>query len=113
MPPEHRRASRSRQTAETDVRLSLDLDGTGEAAIATGVPFFDHMLTLFARHALIDLDLRVVPNPHLAVRAAVELLGPEDCLCATGSVYLAGIARNILLQNRAPGPAHRDERWEG
>ena len=60
-----------------------------------------------------DLELRVVPNPHLAVRAAVELLGPEDCLCATGSVYLAGIARNILLQNRAPGPAHRDERWEG
>jgi dihydrofolate synthase/folylpolyglutamate synthase len=60
-----------------------------------------------------DLELRVVPNPHLAVRAAAEGLGAEDCLCATGSVYLAGIARQILLQNRAPGPAHRDERWEG
>jgi dihydrofolate synthase/folylpolyglutamate synthase len=59
------------------------------------------------------LDLRVVPNPHLAVRAAAAALGPDDCLCATGSVYLAGIARRILLQNRAPGPAHRDERWEG
>jgi dihydrofolate synthase/folylpolyglutamate synthase len=60
-----------------------------------------------------DLELRVVPNPHLAVRAAAEALGPDDCLCATGSVYLAGIARKVLLQNRAPGPAHRDGRWEG
>jgi dihydrofolate synthase/folylpolyglutamate synthase len=42
------------------------------------------------------LELRVVPNPHLALRAAAEALAPDDLLCATGSVYLAGIARAVL-----------------
>jgi dihydrofolate synthase/folylpolyglutamate synthase len=48
------------------------------------------------RRAAPDLPLRVVPNPHLALRAAFEALGPGDCLCATGSVYLAGVARSVL-----------------
>ncbi len=48
------------------------------------------------------LHTRVVPNPHLALRAAVEAAAPEDCVCATGSVYLAGIARRVLA---APAPA--------
>ncbi|MEE2623410.1 MAG: imidazoleglycerol-phosphate dehydratase, partial [Verrucomicrobiota bacterium] len=43
-----RSASRSRNTSETDVRLTLNLDGSGESKIETGVPFFDHMLTLFS-----------------------------------------------------------------
>jgi dihydrofolate synthase/folylpolyglutamate synthase len=45
-----------------------------------------------------DLALRVVPNPHLALRAAREATGPEDLLCATGSFYLAGIARSVLRE---------------
>jgi len=49
-----------------------------------------------ARAAAPHLPLRVVPNPHLALRAAAEALGPGDCLCVTGSVYLAGIARGVL-----------------
>ncbi len=49
-----------------------------------------------ARAAAPDLPLRVVPNPQLALRAAAEALGPDDCLCVTGSVYLAGIARGVL-----------------
>jgi folylpolyglutamate synthase/dihydropteroate synthase len=49
-----------------------------------------------ARSAAPELPLRVVPNPHLALRAAAEALGPGDCLCATGSVYLAGLARSAL-----------------
>jgi dihydrofolate synthase/folylpolyglutamate synthase len=49
-----------------------------------------------ARVAAPELPLRVVPNPHLALRAAAEELGPGDCLCVTGSVYLAGIARAVL-----------------
>jgi len=49
-----------------------------------------------ARAAAPDLPLRVVPNPELALRAAAEALGPDDCLCVTGSVYLAGIARGVL-----------------
>jgi dihydrofolate synthase/folylpolyglutamate synthase len=54
------------------------------------------------------VELRVVPNPHLALRAAREALGPEDLLCASGSFYLAGIARRILAPgSRTPGPAPR------
>jgi dihydrofolate synthase/folylpolyglutamate synthase len=49
--------------------------------------------------------LRVVPNPHLALRAAREGLGPEDLLCATGSVYLAGLAREVFRPPAAPAPA--------
>jgi imidazoleglycerol-phosphate dehydratase len=46
-----------RNTEETKIRLSLDLDGTGRSVFATGLPFFDHMLTQIARHGLIDFDL--------------------------------------------------------
>jgi len=51
-----RTATVSRTTTETDIRLTLDLDGTGRARVATGLGFFDHMLTLLAAHAVIDLD---------------------------------------------------------
>jgi imidazoleglycerol-phosphate dehydratase len=53
-----RTAHLERQTAESNVRLSLDLDGTGQATIATGVGFYDHMLTALAKHSLIDLEVR-------------------------------------------------------
>jgi imidazoleglycerol-phosphate dehydratase len=46
-----------RRTKETDVRVSLNLDGSGQARISTGVPFLDHMLELFARHGLFDLEI--------------------------------------------------------
>jgi dihydrofolate synthase/folylpolyglutamate synthase len=52
------------------------------------------------RRAAPGLTLRVVPNPHLALRAAAEALAPDHLLCATGSVYLAGIARGVLAGNR-------------
>ena len=52
-----RRAEVRRTTGETDVRVAVDLDGTGRSTVATGVGFFDHMLTLLARHSLIDLDV--------------------------------------------------------
>ena len=54
----HRTATRSRRTAETEVDLDLDLDGSGASTIETGVGFLDHMLTLLARHALVDLNVR-------------------------------------------------------
>lgn len=53
----NRSATITRKTAETDIALSLHVDGTGRSSIATGVPFFDHMLTLFAKHGHFDLDL--------------------------------------------------------
>jgi imidazoleglycerol-phosphate dehydratase len=52
-----RRAEVRRQTKETDVRVVLNLDGSGEARISTGIPFLDHMLELFARHGLFDLEI--------------------------------------------------------
>ena len=52
-----RRAEVRRRTKETDVRVSLDLDGAGESSVSTGVAFLDHMLELFARHGLLDLEI--------------------------------------------------------
>ena len=52
-----RKAEISRQTAETDIRLALDLDGSGTSQVKTGCGFLDHMLTLFARHGGFDLEL--------------------------------------------------------
>ena len=54
-----RRGNVVRRTRETDVTLSLDLDGSGDATVSTGIGFLDHMLELFARHALVDLDVKV------------------------------------------------------
>ena len=52
-----RTATLSRTTSETDIRVSIDLDGTGQAHIATGIGFLDHMLTAFARHSMFDLSI--------------------------------------------------------
>jgi len=52
-----RTATITRTTRETDVRIGLDLDGTGRAEVATGIGFFDHMLTLLAGHGLFDLEI--------------------------------------------------------
>ncbi|MBL7170519.1 MAG: imidazoleglycerol-phosphate dehydratase HisB [Candidatus Omnitrophica bacterium] len=53
-----RKGSRNRKTQETNIRVKFTLDGTGKSNIDTGVPFLNHMLTLFARHGLFDLDLK-------------------------------------------------------
>jgi len=54
-----RTSKSSRKTAETEIDLSISLDGSGESTIETGIPFFDHMLTLFSKHGLFDLTLKV------------------------------------------------------
>lgn len=56
---ENRIATIERKTKETDIRLTLNLDGTGQTKIHTGVEFFDHMLEGFARHGLVDMELEV------------------------------------------------------
>ena len=55
----NRNAQKSRKTAETEINLEIDLDGTGISEVDTGVPFFDHMLTLFSKHGLFDLKVSV------------------------------------------------------
>ena len=70
-----RTASIRRQTAETTIELSLDLDGTGQAQIATGIGFFDHMLTLLAKHSLIDLKVEAQGDLHVDHHHTVEDTG--------------------------------------
>lgn len=64
-----------RVTGETDVRVRLDLDGAGVATVATGIGFFDHMLTLLARHALIDLDVEARGDLETGSHHTVEDVG--------------------------------------
>jgi imidazoleglycerol-phosphate dehydratase len=70
-----RTATVTRTTKETDIRLALDLDGTGRAEIATGVGFFDHMLTLLAGHALVDLQVACTGDTHVDGHHTVEDVG--------------------------------------
>src|SRR5215212_4957982 len=67
-----RTATLERQTSESKVRVSLDLDGTGRAQISTGVGFFDHMLTAFARHSVIDLEVEGAGDLHIDAHHTVE-----------------------------------------
>lgn len=70
-----RSASISRRTAETDVSVSIGLDGTGRSTISTGVGFFDHMLELFARHGLFDVEAKVTGDLHVDHHHTVEDTG--------------------------------------
>jgi len=69
---EARTASLERQTSESKVRVSLNLDGTGGSQVSTGVGFFDHMLAAFARHSLIDLDVESSGDLHVDAHHTVE-----------------------------------------
>ncbi len=68
-------ASLERATSESQIHVSVNLDGTGEADVETGVPFFDHMLTAFARHSLTDLTVRASGDVHIDVHHTVEDTG--------------------------------------
>src|SRR2546425_6100024 len=64
-----------RHTAETQISLSLTIDGAGKSKIATGVPFFDHMLTLLAKHSLCDLTVRATGDLDVDAHHTVEDVG--------------------------------------
>ncbi|MDK8172720.1 imidazoleglycerol-phosphate dehydratase HisB [Curtobacterium citreum] len=70
-----RTASVSRSTSESSIELSLDLDGTGSSDVSTSVPFFDHMLTAFSKHSLIDLRVRSTGDTDIDVHHTVEDTG--------------------------------------
>jgi imidazoleglycerol-phosphate dehydratase len=70
-----RTATISRSTSESSIELELDLDGTGTSDISTSVPFFDHMLTAFSKHSLIDLRVRSTGDTHIDVHHTVEDTG--------------------------------------
>lgn len=95
-----RTAHIERRTAETQINLELLIDGEGRARVETGLPFFDHMLTLFARHSLADLTVKA--NGDLAVdshhtvedvgialgQAFTQALGDKRGIARYGSVYV-------------------------
>jgi imidazoleglycerol-phosphate dehydratase len=70
-----RRAEIRRVTKETRIAVALNIDGTGKSSIRTGVPFFDHMLTLFAKHASVDLKLRCLGDLEVDAHHTVEDVG--------------------------------------
>lgn len=81
-----RRARIRRATKETQISLDLNVDGTGKSAIRTGVPFFDHMLTLFAKHAVMDLKLRCKGDLDVDAHHTVE-----DCGIALGQAFVQAL----------------------
>jgi imidazoleglycerol-phosphate dehydratase len=98
--PDPRAATVARDTRETQIRLTLKLDGTGQAEVSTGLPFFDHMLDAFARHGLFDLtveaegDLAVeahhtIEDVAIALgRAVNEALGERRGIVRTAHAYV-------------------------
>src|ERR1019366_7696631 len=81
-----RRAVIKRFTKETRIRLTLNLDGNGRASIKTGIPFFDHMLTLFAKHAVMDLTLNCAGDLEVDAHHTVE-----DCGIALGQAFVQAL----------------------
>ncbi len=67
-----RTATINRSTSESTIELTINLDGTGRSDISTSVPFFDHLLTAFAKHSLVDLGVRSTGDTHIDVHHTVE-----------------------------------------
>jgi imidazoleglycerol-phosphate dehydratase len=81
-----RQAQIKRDTKETRISLRLNIDGRGKSSVRTGLPFFDHMLTLFAKHAVADLTLKCNGDLEVDAHHAVE-----DCGIALGQAYLQAL----------------------
>jgi imidazoleglycerol-phosphate dehydratase len=72
---DRRRATVSRKTVETEIRVAIDLDGTGSYQVSTGIPFFDHMLESFAKHGVFDLELAATGDLAVDLHHTVEDVG--------------------------------------
>ncbi|HRT55151.1 MAG TPA: imidazoleglycerol-phosphate dehydratase HisB [Candidatus Paceibacterota bacterium] len=93
-----RQAKITRVTKETRIRLFLDLDGSGKAAVHTGIPFFDHMLTLVAKHGVLDLRLRCDGDLEVDAHHTVE-----DCGIALGQAFLAALGDKCGIRRYGTG----------
>jgi imidazoleglycerol-phosphate dehydratase len=81
-----RRAALKRATGETKISITLNVDGSGKSKIQTGIPFFDHMLTLFAKHAVVDLQLKCLGDLEVDAHHTVE-----DCGIALGQAFIQAL----------------------
>lgn len=94
MPENDRAAEIARKTRETDIRLTLRLDGEGRAEVSTGVGFLDHMLELFAKHSLMDLSVHGRGDVHVDDHHSTEDVGIALGLALAGALGdKAGIRR--------------------
>ena len=113
-----RHADICRNTLETQIRVRLNLDGTGQCRFATGVPFLDHMLEQVARHGLIDLEVEAKGDLHIDAHHTVEdigitfgqalskALGDKKGLCRYGHAYVPldeALSRVVIDLSGRPG----------
>jgi imidazoleglycerol-phosphate dehydratase len=96
-----RQAEIKRKTKETDIRVALNLDGEGKSAINTGVPFLDHMLDLFSRHGLFDLEVTCKGDLHIDDHHSVE-----DIAISLGQAFAEALGdkRGIVRYGAAYAP---------
>ncbi len=99
-----RKSNVKRKTRETDIKVKFSLDGTGKSYIDTGVPFLDHMLTLFARHGLFDLELKARGDLEVDSHHTVE-----DCGITLGKALLDALGGRIGIKRFGYAYAPMDE----
>ncbi|MGE3805416.1 MAG: imidazoleglycerol-phosphate dehydratase HisB [Gemmataceae bacterium] len=99
-----RNAHINRKTAETQIDLTLELDGSGHSSVATGVGFLDHMLTLFARHGLFDLNVQATGDLHIDAHHTVEDVG--ICL---GKVLVEALGNKAGIRRYGSATVPMDE----
>ena len=115
-----RQAKITRDTSETQIVLSVNLDGTGDSHFATGLPFFDHMLTQISRHGMIDIHIEAtgdleVDAHHMVEDVGIvlgqalnEAIGDKSGITRYGHAYVPldeALSRVVIDLSGRPGPA--------
>jgi imidazoleglycerol-phosphate dehydratase len=99
-----RSAARRRETKETSIEVSIDLDGTGVTEVSTGIPFYDHMLDQLGRHGGFDLTVRAVGDLHIDTHHTVE-----DVAIAVGEAFREALGDKAGVRRFASGRYPLDE----
>src|SRR5581483_9724627 len=99
-----RSGSTDRKTKETDISVSLELDGKGQAEVQTGMPFFDHMLDLFTRHGLFDIKIRAQLDLQVDYHHTVE-----DVVLALGQAFKEALGNKHAIRRFCEASCLLDE----
>jgi imidazoleglycerol-phosphate dehydratase len=99
-----RTAHRSRMTKETSIEISVDLDGTGQTNVTTGIPFYDHMLDQLGRHGGFDLTIHAVGDLHIDTHHTVE-----DVAITLGETFRDALGDKVGVRRFASGQYPLDE----